>query len=63
MDTMKPSTCLIAATVAVAITACQNPIDCADWNTGAFFEAAEVSDVARPGHRNLNRLRPRWKLL
>ena len=50
---MKPITCLVGATVAVALTACQKPIpmdaqvDCADWNTEAFFEAAEVSDVTR----------------
>ena len=41
---MKPITGLVANIVAVALTACQKPIpmdakvDCADWNTEAFFE-------------------------
>ena len=37
-----------AATVAVALTVpAHAQVDCADWNTAAFFEAAEVSDVTR----------------
>ena len=37
-----------AATVAVALaTPVHAQVDCADWNTAAFFEAAEVSDVTR----------------
>ena len=45
---MKPITCLITATVGLALTApAHAQADCADWNTGAFFEAAEISDVTR----------------
>ena len=49
---MKPITCLVGATVAVALVACQPipidvQVDCADWNTQSFFEAAETSDVTR----------------
>ena len=37
-----------AAIVAVALAVpAQAQVDCADWNTAAFFEAAEVSDVNR----------------
>ena len=37
-----------AAIVAVALAApAHAQVDCADWNTGAFFEAADVSDVTR----------------
>ena len=46
--TMKSITCLVAATVAVVFAA-PSPaqVDCADWNTEAFFKAAEASDVTR----------------
>ena len=45
---MKPITCLVAATVAVALAIpAHAQVDCADWNTEAFFEAAVVSDVTR----------------
>ena len=45
---MKLIACLIAATVAGALTVpAHAQVDCADWNTAAFFEAAEVSDVTR----------------
>ena len=52
---MNPIAYLMTAIVAVALGACGNgakaPLhaqaDCADWNTEAFFEAAEVSDVTR----------------
>ena len=37
-----------AATVALALAVpAHAQVDCADWNTAAFFEAAEVSDVTR----------------
>ena len=37
-----------AATVALALAVTAHAqVDCADWNTAAFFEAAEVSDVTR----------------
>ena len=37
-----------ASTVALALaTPVHAQVDCADWNTAAFFEAAEVSDVTR----------------
>ena len=40
---MKPITCLGAATVAMVLAApLHAQVDCADWNTQAFFEAAEV---------------------
>ena len=39
---------LIAIIVAVALAApVHAQVDCADWNTAAFFEAAEISDVMR----------------
>ena len=39
---MKPTHCLVA--VMVIATPVQNAqVDCADWNTEAFFEAAGVS--------------------
>ena len=45
---MKPINCLVTATVAVALAVpVQAQVDCADWNTAAFFKAAEVSDVTR----------------
>ena len=45
---MKPITCLVAATVAMVLAGpVHAQVDCADWNTAAFFEAAEVSDVTR----------------
>ena len=45
---MKPIAALIAATVVVALAVpVHAQVDCADWNTGAFFEAAEVLDVMR----------------
>ena len=45
---MKPINCLVTATVAVALAvSVQAQVDCADWNTAAFFKAAEVSDVTR----------------
>ena len=45
---MKPITCLVAATVAVALAIpAHAQVDCSDWNTEAFFEAAVVSDVTR----------------
>ena len=44
----KSITIIVAAVVAVALAApAHAQVDCADWNTGAFFEAAEVSDVTR----------------
>ncbi len=50
---MKPITCLLAVTVALALVACGNgedatvqaQVDCADWNTIDFFNAAVGSDV------------------
>ena len=45
---MKPITCLVAATVAMVLAGpVHAQVDCADWNTAAFFEAAKVSDVTR----------------
>ena len=45
---MKTITCLVAATVAVALAIpAHAQVDCSDWNTEAFFEAAVVSDVTR----------------
>ena len=45
---MKPRTCFVAAYVALGLAATlQAQADCADWNTEAFFLAAEVSDVTR----------------
>ena len=39
---------IVAATVALALAVpAHAQVDCADWNTAAFFEAAEVSDVTR----------------
>ena len=39
---------LIGIIVAVALAApVHAQVDCADWNTAAFFEAAEISDVMR----------------
>ena len=49
-DHMSPKsiTIIVAAVVAVALAApAHAQVDCADWNTGAFFEAADVSDVTR----------------
>lgn len=45
---MKSITCLVAATIAVVFAA-PSPaqVDCANWNTEAFFKAAEASDVTR----------------
>ena len=43
---MKPTHCLVA--VMVIATPVQNAqVDCADWNTEAFFEAAGGSDMTR----------------
>ena len=43
-----PIACLVAATVAVTLTVpAHAQVDCADWNTVAFFEAAEVPAVTR----------------
>ena len=45
---MKPRTCFVAVYVALGLAATLHAqADCADWNTGAFFEVAEVSDVTR----------------
>ena len=49
---MKPITCLVGATVAVALAACQPmpidvEVDCADWNNAFFFDEAEAPDVTR----------------
>ena len=45
---MKPITCLVVATVAVALAIpAHAQVDCADWKTQDFFEAAVVSDVVR----------------
>ena len=45
---MKPRTCFVAVYVAFGLAATLHAqADCADWNTGAFFEAAEISDVTR----------------
>ena len=49
---MKPITCLVGATVAVALAACQPmpidvQVDCADWNNAFFFDEAEAPDVTR----------------
>ena len=45
---MKPRTCFVAVYVALGLAATLHAqADCADWNTEAFFEAAEVSDVTR----------------
>ena len=45
---MKPRTCFVAVYVALGLAATLHAqADCADWNTGAFFEDAEVSDVTR----------------
>ena len=39
---------LVAATVAVALAVpVHAQVDCADWNTRDFFEAAEVPDMTR----------------
>ena len=46
--TMKPITCLVAATVAMALVVpVHAQVDCTDWNTTNLFKAAEVSDVIR----------------
>ena len=46
--TMKPITCLLAVTASLALAApVHAQVDCSDWNTAVFFEAAEVSDVTR----------------
>ena len=42
---MKPIHCLVA--VMVIATPVHAQVDCADWDTLAFFEAAEISDVTR----------------
>ena len=45
---MKPRTCFVAAYVALGLAATLHAqADCADWNTEAYFEAAEVSGVTR----------------
>ncbi len=45
---MKPRTCFVAVYVALGLAATLHAqADCADWNTGAFFEVAEVSNVTR----------------
>ena len=49
---MKPITCLVGATVAVALAACQPmpidvQVDCADWHNAFFFDEAEAPDVTR----------------
>ena len=45
---MKPIACLVGATVAVALAVpVHAQVDCADWDTLAFFEAAAISDVTR----------------
>ena len=47
---MKPIAALIAATVVVALAVpVHAQVDCADWNTGAFFEAAEGTDGTSAG--------------
>ena len=45
---MKTRSCFVAVYVALALVApAHAQIDCAAWNTEAYFEAAEVSDVTR----------------
>ena len=45
---MKPITCCVVGTIAMALAfPVYAQIDCTDWNTEAFFEVAEVSDVTR----------------
>ena len=45
---MKPRTCFVAVYVALGFAATLHAqAECADWNTGAFFEVTEVSDVTR----------------
>ena len=45
---MKPITCLAVVTASMVITTpVHAQVDCADWNTEAFFEAAGVSDMTR----------------
>ena len=45
---MKSISCLVAVIVAIAIALpVHAQVDCADWNTANFFNAAEVSDVTR----------------
>ena len=45
---MKPRTCFVAVYVALGLAATLHAqADCADWNTGAFFEVAEISDVTQ----------------
>ena len=45
---MKPVACFAVVTASMVITIpVYAQVDCADWNTEAFFEAAEVSDVTR----------------
>ena len=45
---MKPTTCLVAATVTMVFAAPGHAqVDCANWNTVAFFKAAKASDVTR----------------
>ena len=45
---MKPISCLVTAAAAVAFAATLHAqVDCSDWNTDVFFEAAEISDVTQ----------------
>ena len=45
---MNPIVCLVATTVALGLAVpLHAQVDCADWSTSAFFEAAEISDVTR----------------
>ena len=45
---MKLITCLVASTVAVVFAATSHAqVDCADWNTAAFFRVAGTSDITR----------------
>ena len=45
---MKTRTCFVSVYVALGLAATLHAqADCADWNTRAFFEVTEVSDVTR----------------
>ena len=45
---MKLTTCLVTATVAAMFAVSVHAqVDCANWNTEAFFKAAKASDVTR----------------
>ena len=45
---MNPIACLVASTAVLGLAVpLHAQVDCADWSTSAFFEAAEISDVTR----------------